>query len=135
MIRISGKIIPPIFCLIVLIILLLIIVFYSILYMNYDKVEAKIVSISSETYNGVGDSQSSRAYYIKYEYKYNGETYQVEQQVLTIKGKHEGQLVTLRCNPNKPDAIANNSIIIFSVIGSIFLLLLLLVSWKATRKV
>ncbi len=94
-------------CIVVLITLVIIFISKLIQIPNYHKVEAHISSINTEHYEGVGDSQTTRAHFVTYTFVYEGKTYEVTQRVFTKMGKHKGDAVTLRCNPNNPAQIAN----------------------------
>jgi flagellar biogenesis protein FliO len=114
-------------CLGIFIIIIIGLVLFLCYYFNkisdYKKVEANIVSISTNYHSGTGKTKSSKAYYITYEFTYNGNQYQVTQQALTKIGKSEGDVVTIRCNPDNPQEIANMNYVKGSIVAIIILLL------------
>ncbi len=117
-------------CTIALVTLTITLVFNLTQIAYYHKVEAHISSINTELYEGVGDSQTSKAHFVTYNFIYEGKPYEVTQQVFTKIGKHIGDTVILRCNPNNPTQIANMSLIKDNFAFICFLLLFITVVFQ-----
>lgn len=94
-------------CRVVLVLLIAFVVYYLLQISGYQKVDARIIAIHTEVYDSVGESRSSRANFVTYEYTYNDMDYRVTQQVLTKIGKNNGDVVSLYCNPQDPEQVAN----------------------------
>lgn len=127
--RFTNKAVPIVLtcCTIVLITLVIIVISNLIQIAKYHKVKAYISSINTEIYAGAGDSQTSKAHFVTYNFTYDGKPYEVTQQVFMKVGKHVGDAVTLRCNPDNPTQIANMLLIKSCIAGICFLSLFIII--------
>ncbi len=108
-------------CKIVLVLLVVYTIYFVYQISEYQKVDAQIIAVNTKVYESIGESRSSTAYFVTYEYTYNNTQYRVTQQVFTKIGKNNGDVASLYCNPQDPGQIANLSLIRACLAGIVFL--------------
>lgn len=122
-------------CKVILVILIAFLACYLLKISGYQKVDAQIIAIHTEVYDSVGESRSSRANFVTYEYTYNDTNYRITQQIFTKIGKNKGDVVSLYCNPQDPEQVANILLIVVCSTGIAFLgIMLFLLSRQNTLR-
>lgn len=108
----------------------------SLQYREYTKVQAEIISVSSQKGTSA-KTNMSYSYYVTYKYHFKGVEYQATKKIFTKTGKTIGEKNTIRINPENPKEIANtytkNGCIGLAVFFSA-ILVLLFVSERSKRK-
>ena len=122
-------------CVLLFAVMMCIFVLKQINYSDYEKVEARIVSVDSKY--GSGSNSKSRTYYVTYQYKIEGEQYNSKTQVFTKSGKKIDDIVVIRYNPENPSEIeneyANQSLLFFIIFTGVFTVLLWIIILRNKR--
>lgn len=122
MFRINIKPYTVIRILLICAVVLAVVLAYNLIaFFKYQKINAKIISLDTEVYEGVGDSQTSKAHFVTYQFIYQNRLYEVKRQTFTKIGKHIGDNVVLRFDPHNPHHVLDSLLIYSCIIGIVVL--------------